>query len=165
MKYAVVFVVAALPLTLGAMVTFDRITTGRSAAARSPAFPSGDTLPAPSVASPLMPTRSDYAGFAAGDSAWRAEHARIYSIAELRRRGDGRPTARDSMQDRVFSYTERGRRKQAIAELERWVRRHPRDADALLSLARLLNTDGQADAAVVRYRQVLALSGSTSGTR
>jgi hypothetical protein len=165
MKYAVVFAAAALTLTLGAMITFDRITGGGNAPAHSPAFPTGDTLPAPSVSSPLMPTRSDYAGFAAGDSAWRAEHARSYSIAELRRRGDGRPTARDSMQDRVFAYTIHGRRKQAIAELERWVRSHPRDGGALLSLARLLNADGQANAAVVRYRQVLGLGGSTAAAR
>jgi hypothetical protein len=165
MKYAVVFGVAALILTLGAMITFDRITAGRSVAALSPAFPAGDTLPAPSVSSPIIPTRSDYARFAAHDSAWRAEHARNYSIAELRRRGDGRPTARDSMQDRVFEFTRHGRRKQAIAELERWVRSHRRDGGALLSLARLLNADGQADAAVARYRQVLALGGSAVGAR
>ena len=161
MKYAVVFVAAALTLTLGAMATFDRITTRASATTAAPAFPVGDTLPTPTSSSPLMPTRSDYAGFAADDSAWRAEHARPYSIAELRRRGDGRPTARDSLQDRVFAYTKHGRRKQAIAELERWVRNHPRDRGTLLSLARLLNADGQADAAIVRYRQVLALGGST----
>lgn len=163
MKYAVVFLVAALALTLGAMATFDRITTGRNAVAEAPAFPAGDTLPTTTVASPLIPTRSDYAGFAATDSAWRAEHARSYSIAELRRRGDGRASARDLMQDRVFLYTKRGRRGQAIAELERWVAGHPRDRDALLSLARLLNTDGQTDAAVARYRQVLALRGSKVG--
>jgi hypothetical protein len=164
MKYAMAFLVAALTLTLGAVLTFGRITANRGAAAGSRAFPAGDTLPATrTVASPLVPTRADYAGFAATDSAWRAQHARTYSIAELRRRGNGRPTARDSMQDRVFEYTKRGRRQQAIAELERWVGGHPRDSGALLSLARLLNADGQADAAVARYRQVLALGGSRVG--
>ena len=165
MKYAVVFLVAALTLTLGAMATFDRITTSRSVAVQAPAFPAGDTLPTTTVASPLIPTRADYAGFAAADSAWRAQHARRYTVAELRQRGDGRPTARDRMQDRVFEFTKQGRRKQAIAELERWVGGHPRDDQALLSLARLLNADGQADAAVARYRQVLALEGSKAGAQ
>ena len=69
------------------------------------------------------------------------------------------------MQDRVFTYTKHGGRRQAISELERWVRSHPRDRGALLSLARLLNADGQADAAVRRYRQLLALGGSTAEDR
>jgi tetratricopeptide (TPR) repeat protein len=160
MKYAVLFVVAALTLTLGAMLTFERITTSRAAVVEAPAFPRGDTLPASAVRSPVMPTRKDYAAFAAEDSVWRAQHARSYSIADLRQRGDGRPTARDLMQDRVFGYTKHGRRGQAIAELEKWVAAHPLDDDALLSLARLLNADGRADAAVARYRQVLALRDS-----
>ena len=164
MKYAFVFAIAALILTLGAVATFDHIAAGRNAAvAESPAFPSADTLPSAVVASPLVPTRKDYAGFATADSAWRTEHAHAYSIAELRRRGDGRPSSRDLMQDRVFTYSKRGQSRAAIAELERWVGGHPRDADALLSLARLLNADGQADAAVVRYRQVLALGGKIAG--
>ncbi|MFI5227943.1 MAG: hypothetical protein ACHQWU_02670, partial [Gemmatimonadales bacterium] len=128
MRYAVVFVVAALALTLAAIATFDRIATLRSGAAVGvPAFPAGDTLPSAGLASPVLPTRADYAGFAAADSAWRAENARPYTIAELRRRGDGRPTARQLMQDRVFEYTKRGQRRMAIAELERWVARHARD--------------------------------------
>jgi hypothetical protein len=162
MKYAVVFLVAALVLTLGAVATFDRIeTTARTTTlATQPAFPPGDTLPTAAVASPVMPTRADYAGFARADSAWRAEHAQRYSIADLKRRGDGKRTARESMQDRVFEYTKRGQRRCAIAELEHWTSGHPRDAGALLYLARLLNADGQADAAIARYRQVLALGGS-----
>jgi hypothetical protein len=164
MKYAVVFLVAALALTFAAIATFDRIATVRSgAAAGPPAFPVGDTLPTAGVASPLVPTRADYAGFAAVDSAWRAEHARPYTIAELRRRGNGRRTARELMQDRVFEYAKHGQRRPAIAELERWVAGHPRDRGALLSLARLLNADGQANAAVARYRQVLALGGTIEG--
>jgi hypothetical protein len=157
MKYAVVFAAAALALTLGAVATFDRITTSRDVIADAPPFPAGDTLPGRAVASPLIPMREDYARFATADSLWRAQHARSYTVAELRRRGDGRPTARDLMQDRVFRYTKHGQRSQAIAELTRWVAAHPRDDGALLSLARLLNADGQIDAAVARYRQVLAL--------
>jgi tetratricopeptide (TPR) repeat protein len=162
MKYTVVFLVAALALTVVAVATFDRIeaTLRANTLAARPSFPPGDTLPAPVRTSPVIPTRADYAAFAAADSAWRAEHARRYTVAELRRRGDGQRTTRERMQDRVFEYTKNGRRRSAIAELERWVAAHPRDSGALLSLARLLNADGQADAAIVRYRQVLALGGS-----
>jgi Flp pilus assembly protein TadD len=62
------------------------------------------------------------------------------------------------MQDRVFNDTRRGDRAGAVAELERWVARHPRDANALVSLARLLNETGRADDAIVRYRQALAVN-------
>ena len=163
MKYAAVFLIVALALTLGALAAFDRIEAGARAdalAAAEPAFPPGDTLPSAAVASPLSPTHVDYSRFAAADSAWRVEHAHQYTIAELRERGDGKPSARQLMQDRVFEYTKHGRRGPAIAELERWVREHPHDAGALLSLARLLNADGQSDAAVARYRQVLSLGGT-----
>ena len=165
MKYAAVFLIVALTLTLGALATFDRIegAARATAAAAAPTFPPGDTLPAAAVASPVMPTGADYASFAAADSAWRAAHARRYSIDELRRRGDGRRTARELMQDRVFEYTKHGRRQSAITELERWVARHPRDSGALLSLARLLNAAGQTDAAIARYRQVLKLGGPIQG--
>jgi hypothetical protein len=165
MKYAAIFLVAALALTLGALAAFDRIeaTARTTASAAQPAFPVGDTLPTAPVASPLVPTRADYAGFAKADSAWRLEHAHPYSIADLRQRGDGKRTPRGLMEDRVFKYTQRGQREPAIAELTRWVDAHPRDSGALLSLARLLNEDGQADAAIARYRQVLALGGSTRG--
>jgi Flp pilus assembly protein TadD len=60
------------------------------------------------------------------------------------------------MQDRVYSAQRAGNRGRAIAELERWVRMNPRDADALLSLARLLNEAGRKTESVVRYRQALA---------
>lgn len=163
MKYAAVFLIVALVLTLGALAAFDRIEAGARAdalAAAEPAFPPGDTLPSAAVPSPLAPTRVDYTRFAAADSAWRVEHAHQYTIAELQQRGNGKPTARQLMQDRVFEYTKHGRRAAAIADLERWVAEHPHDASALLSLARLLNADGQADAAVARYRQVLSLGGA-----
>jgi hypothetical protein len=165
MKYAAIFLAVALALTLGAVATFDHIESiaRASAAALPAAFPPADTVPDAGIASPLTPTRADYAAFAAADSAWRARHARRYTLAELRKRGDGLPTARDKMNDRVFAFTKRGNRTSAIAELERWVGGHPRDTDALLSLARLLNAEGRTDAAVARYRQILALGGSLDG--
>ena len=95
----------------------------------------------------------------AADEAWRQEHARQYSLAELRARGDGRRTPRQQMQDRVYAHSRVGNRGNAIRELERWVQSNPRDADALLWLARLLNDAGRSGESVRRYRQALALEG------
>ena len=61
------------------------------------------------------------------------------------------------MQDRVYRLQRVGRRDPAIGELDRWVRDHPRDEDALLSLARLLREAGRTDDALRRYRDALAL--------
>lgn len=96
---------------------------------------------------------------AAHDSAWRREFARHYTLAELRARGDGRRTPRQQMQDRVFAHTRAGNRGAAIREVEAWVRANPRDADALLWLARMLNEAGRSGESVRRYRQALAVAG------
>jgi Flp pilus assembly protein TadD len=72
-------------------------------------------------------------------------------------RGDGSRSPRELLQDRVYENTRRGNHAQAIADLERWVARHPNDERALLSLARLLNETGRNAEAVVRYRQLLDL--------
>lgn len=93
----------------------------------------------------------------AADETWRTENARQYTLAELRARGDGRRTPRQQMQDRVFAGTRAGNRSGAIRELERWVRSNPRDADALLWLARLLNESGRSAESVRRYRQALGV--------
>jgi hypothetical protein len=159
MRYALVFALSAAMLTAGALATFDRISvTGLTVRVDTTARPFADTLPSTEVVTPVAPTAADYARFAEADSRWRARYARSYTIAELRARGDGRRTARDSVQDRVFGFVQHNQRTQAIAELERWVRAHPTDADLLLSLARLLSEDGRNDAAIVRYRQILALN-------
>ena len=165
MKYALLFAAAAILLTLGALATFDHISTSLTASATTglPPLPRADTLPSARVASPLVPTAADYARFADADRAWRDSAARRYSVAELRQRGDGRRTPRDLMQDRVFNDTRRGDRAGAVAELERWVARHPRDAKALVSLARLLNETGRADDAIARYRQALAVNPRVAG--
>jgi Flp pilus assembly protein TadD len=95
----------------------------------------------------------------AADEAWRVENARQYTLAELRARGDGRRTPRQQMQDRVFASTRAGNRPAAIRELERWVRSNPRDTEALLWLARLLNESGRSAESVRRYRQALGIVG------
>jgi Flp pilus assembly protein TadD len=105
----------------------------------------------------VVPTSADLARYAAADRAWRERHAQQYTIAELRARGDGKRTAREAMQDRVFKLTSGGDRAGAIAQLEQWVGGHPRDAESLLALARLLNEAGRTDDAVARYREILAL--------
>ena len=154
MRYAVAFGLSALALTLGTVVSFRQIS--RNAIARdSLILPAADTLGGDAIVAPVMPSRAEYARFDSVDRAWRAEHAHAYTLAELRARGDGRRTPRELMEDRVYDYTRRGARAQAIAELERWVRSNPRDRDAVLSLARLLNESGRTNEAIARYRQLL----------
>lgn len=158
MRYAVLFTLCALCLTAGTLVTFDRISvTGLAVRADTTQRPYADTVPSAGVVTPVEPTTADYARFASEDRAWREKNARVYSLNELRARGDGKRTARDSVQDRVFRLVQDNQRRRAISELERWVAAHPTDTDLLLSLARLLSEDGRSDAAIGRYRQILAL--------
>ena len=158
MRYALAFLLAALCLTAGAVATFAHISAVSLGSAQRPdAGPVADTVPTAVTSSPVAPTSADFARYAAADRAWRERHAHEYTIAELRARGDGKRTPREAMQDRVYSLTRRGDRAGAIAQLERWVGSHPRDAESLLSLARLLNEVGRSNEAVTRYRQVLAL--------
>jgi tetratricopeptide (TPR) repeat protein len=158
MRYAVVFLFAALALTAGTIAAFTHISSASLAGASTPpALPVADTVPSAEAVTPVAPTAADFARYAAADRAWRERYAKQYTISELRARGDGKRTAREAMQDRVYLLSKRGDRAGAIAELERWVRGHPRDASSLLSLARLLNEVGRTDEAVARYREVLAL--------
>ena len=159
MRYALAFLVSAIALTFGTIASFRQIS--RAAMARdSVQLPPADTLGQEAVNSPIMPTAADYAKFDSADRVWRAENARVYTLAELRARGDGRRTPREAMEDRVFTYARRGDRPRAIAELERWLRANPRDREATLSLARLLNESGRTGEAIARYRQLL---GSRAG--
>lgn len=159
MRYALFFAFSVICLTAGTVVTFDHmsVTTAASLVADTRPQPTADTLPTAAIVTPAVPTAADYARFADADGAWREKYARQYTLSELRARGDGRRTARDSVQDRVFRYAKSDQRQRAIAELERWVAMHPDDADLLLSLARLLSEEGRNDDAIRRYRQILAL--------
>lgn len=159
MRYALYFALSIIALTTGAVLAFDHISVnGALAAPMAPlSQPTADSLPTPEISTPVNPTAADYARFADADRQWRATHARQYTIAELRARGDGKRTTRDLVQDRVFAFMEAGQRRLAIGELERWVAKHPTDRELLLSLARLLTEDGRSDAAIRRYRQLLAL--------
>jgi hypothetical protein len=161
MRYALAFLLAAVGLTVGAIATFVHISSVSLVAAEpASAAPVADTVPAGEVATPLTPTSADYARYAEADRVWRERHARQYTIAELRARGDGRRSPREAMQDHVFNLTRRGDRAGAITELEQWVRGHPRDEESLLALARLLNEVGRTGDAVARYREILALHSS-----
>ena len=153
-RYTLWFGAVALVLTATALVSYREISAMSAPASDGPTAWVEDTI---------VSSRNDaalsYAQLYAADSTWRAQFARYYTLAELRARGDGRRSSREQMQDRVFAHSRAGARGEAIAELDRWVHRHPRDADALLWLARLLNEAGRTDASVRRYRQALAVTG------
>ncbi len=156
-RYAILLVLTTLLLTGGAVFSFVQI--GALSARRAPAAAPwlATTAQLDTSLSPVIPTAADYARFTAEDSAWRASHAREYTLAEIRARGDGRRTPRQAMQDRVFGHVRGGRRSAAIVELEKWVNAHSADADAILWLARLLNEAGRTDDSIRRYRQLIAL--------
>ena len=164
-RYGLTFLGAIVVLTAGAVFSFVRISAPVAVATSPASVPTIRTSttrtsappPVTGAAALVAPGAADYARFATEDAAWRAEHARAWTLAELRARGDGRRTPRQLMQDRVFNLTKAGKRDDAIRELERWVRANPRDADAILWLARQLNEAGRTDDALVRYRQVLKL--------
>lgn len=159
MRYALYFALSVVSLTIGALATFDHISVVGASVPHvdSLAGPTADTLPTQEVVTPVAPTDSDYAQFAAADSIWRDVNAREYTVAELRARGDGKRSARELVQDRTFELLKSGQRARAIALLEQWVAGHPTDDESLLSLARLLNEAGRSDDAIGRYRQILAL--------
>lgn len=158
MRYELSFALCIVVLTAAALATFNHISGPNDPVpVDATSKPSADTLPTPGVVTPAAPTKADYARYADADQVWRESFAHQYTIAELRDHGDGRRTPRDSVQDRAYKFVQNGQRRLAITELERWVKTHPGDGDALLSLARLLNEEGRSDDAIGRYRQLLAL--------
>jgi hypothetical protein len=146
-------------LTASGIAVFRRVDAlaraERAAAARAEQWPM-ERVTEDRPFQPIEPDSADYAAFAAEDAEWRRSKARPYTLSELRARGDGTRSPRQALQDRVYERTRRGDRAAAIAELERWVSRHPRDQDALLWLARLLSETGRSDDAILRYRQLLS---------
>ena len=157
MRYALLFALAVVAMTVVAIATFDRISASTLAAPTVLPAPVADTVPTAGVTTPAVPTAADYARYAEADRSWRERYARPYTIAELRARGNGKRTPREAMQDRVYGLTRRGDPQRAIAELDAWVRGHPRDRASLLALARLLNEAGRQSESITRYRQLLAL--------
>jgi tetratricopeptide (TPR) repeat protein len=155
-RYAISFALLIIALTAGALVAFDRISAGSLIPAPSA---SAAVDPDPVDVAPIFAPAgaADYEPFADEDRAWREQNAPPFTLAELRARGDGRRSPRQALEDRVYQHRQRGERAKAIVELERWVAANPRDQGALLSLARLLTEAGRTDAAVARYRQLLAI--------
>ena len=156
--YACSFALAVLALGAGGLFAFRGLESNANAARVASAVVAWprDSAPVARPFVPIAPDPADYVQYEAEDAAWRQRNARQFTLSELRARGDGRRTAQQSLQDRVYEYTRRGDRVGAIAELERWVVRNPGDEQALLSLARLLNETGRNADAVTRYRQLLA---------
>ncbi|MGH7679190.1 MAG: hypothetical protein ACRENU_12030 [Gemmatimonadaceae bacterium] len=168
-RYSVLFAALTLGHTVVALASYRAISSLAGGASRDDStqrWPD-DTLPPSATATGIRPADVDsmFARIAAGDSAWRRQYARVYSIAELRVRGDGRRTPRQAMQDRVYKLTRVGNRDAAIQELRRWVRANGRDADAMLWLARLLHEEGRSGEAVPLYRRAIALEGGSAGER
>jgi tetratricopeptide (TPR) repeat protein len=161
--YACFFLLAVLALSVGGLFAFRRLEANAKAARAANAafaFRAQDGVPAVRTFTPIARKPQDYARFEAEDADWRQRNARQFTLSELRARGDGTRSPRESLQDRVYEHTRRGNRARAIAELERWVARYPDDERALLSLARLLNEAGRNADAITRYRQLLAIKQS-----
>ena len=155
-RYVMVFTLTIVFLTIAAVASYGRI--GAATLARESTITPVESVVSVAYTPPRpIPTAADYERYAEEDKAWRAKNAREFTLAELRARGDGKRSARQALDDRVFALAKRGERSRAINELERWVDSHPRDRSALLSLARMLRETGRNDAAVARYRQLLSL--------
>jgi len=155
-RYVVIFTLTVVLLTVATVSAYGRI----GAATHARESPGTTVWPGDSVVqSParFIPTAADYLRYETADRAWRAENAREFTLAELRARGDGKRSAREALDDRVYAFAKRGEKARAIGELERWIARHPRDKAAILSLARMLRETGRNDAAIARYRQLLSL--------
>jgi Flp pilus assembly protein TadD len=101
--------------------------------------------------------------FAEDDAAWRRTHVVPSSEIAARERvttasgGEWHPSAKQSLDDRVWTLVRQNRLGEAIDLLSSWVGQHPRDGEELLKLARLLNQAGRTEEAIPRYRQLLAL--------
>ena len=72
------------------------------------------------------------------------------------------PSERQRLRDAVYLAGKDNRLSDAIAALEAWDAKHPRDAEVLLELARLLARSPRTDDAFVRYRELLAIAPITS---
>ena len=158
-SYAMVFGITVLALGAGGLLAFRRLEA-EAEAARLANINLAPAVDQTTDTTPFVPIAQDsalYAALAGDDAKWRRIHARRYTLTELRARGNGTRSPREQMQDLVYEYRRSGQHGRAIAALEKWVDRNPRDHDSLLMLARMLNEYGRKDAAVERYRQLLAM--------
>ena len=150
-----------------AIVAVYLIAGGRSArssahtmsSAEAEAGTAGHLVPDIGDPARIRPSPDDYRRFAAADAEWRRRFAPPVTARRFTSAGGEtwRAAPRDLVRDSVYVLTQRGNLTQAIAVLEAWVADHPRDAEQLLELARLLNRVGRTDESLARYRQILAL--------
>src|SRR6185436_2699358 len=71
-RYALLFVLAAAALTVGAIATFDHISATALAVESPPAMSApADTVLASVVTAPVVASTADYDKYAAEDRAWR----------------------------------------------------------------------------------------------
>ncbi|MGQ0714127.1 MAG: tetratricopeptide repeat protein [Gemmatimonadaceae bacterium] len=155
-RYAALFSIGIVILTTGAAYAYSQlgVTPKRTMLVLPPS--SGEPVRI-GVDRTIAPTAADYRRFADADAAWRRSNARLLTVEQYRARGDYRTPERQALDDRVFALTSRGENAKAIEELERWVAKHPRDAEAILDLARLTNQIGRNEESVRWYREVLAI--------
>lgn len=111
----------------------------------------------------VRPPASAYDVFAHDDAIWRARNApRVtwWSLEEGPYVWHKPP--RQVVTDSAYELTRTGHLREAAAVLDAWLDAHPADGDLLLDAARLHNSSGETNAAVLRYRQLLALRASES---
>ena len=155
-RYAALFSIGIVILTTGAAYAYSQLgATPRRAPLVLP--PSSGEPVRVGIDRSIAPTTADYRQFADADATWRRQNARLLTVEQYRARGDYRTPERQALDDRVFGLTRRGENTKAIQELERWVAKHPRDAEAILELARLTNQVGRNEESVKWYREVLAI--------
>ena len=130
MRYALFFALSIICLTAGARASRS-ITSASPARRRSAvdtlAQPTADTLADAGDRDARRPDRRRLRALRRRGPSMARRRMRVNTrVAELRARGDGKRTARDSVQDRVFRvHASRISARRAIAELERWVATHP----------------------------------------
>ena len=109
----------------------------------------------------VRPPASAYQAFARDDALWRARNAPVVPWWSLQ---EGpyiwHKPPRQAATDSAYVLTQRGRLDDAAALLDEWLAAHPDDAELLLEVARLRNSLSQSDAAVRRYRELLAVQPS-----
>ena len=75
-----------------------------------------------------------------------------------------KPSERQQLRDKLYLAGKANRPSDAIAALEAWDAKHPRDPEALRELSRLLVRNGQVPEGLARYRELLTAS-PDSGAR
>ena len=86
------------------------------------------------------------------------------SPAPARKAPVWKPSERQQLRDKLYLAGKANRPADAIAALEAWDAKHPRDPEALRELSRLLVRNGRVPEGLARYRELLMAS-PDSGAR